>query len=425
MEKRKVVVWAAVLLMVVCAWVGTMGASSSRDGAGEEGVATASLGGKIGPDVIVGELNGVSHYGSIDGIEAYAVGTTSCNKGDDDLQWVSNTNRHPVIAQNLFRIKDGRMTQIGQSWLKHGFLALAQNECNLGCQNPGTGSLLGVGCSDPYTSGLNGSQGGLGPRYQVNAATGNFSYPFDTANQTGNTIYKRLQVKSGDVDPASNSGAKFFVEGHYVTPDDAEAGNQNNNASYREVDVQNDLDLTFAGPTVRELPAIHAWQAEDPSVAIENVDVPNDGRFIVATKVTDQGGGIWRYEYAVHNLNSHRSGASFSVPMAAGTAISNIGFHDVPYHSGEPYDNEDWGSEVGVDSITWRIAGVFNDDFESGNTNAWGAANIEETANAIRWGTMYNFWFDADRAPSSSNGTIGLLRSGTPASVTFSTQAPQ
>ena len=413
------------LLIAAVAWVGTMGASDSQSEAVEVGDSTESLGGKIGPDVIVGELNGISHYGTVGDITAYAVGTTSCNIGDDTLQWVSSTNRHPVIAQNLFRIKDGRMTQIGQSWLKHGFLALAQNACGLGCQDPGSGSLLGIGCSDPYSSGLNGSQGGLGPRYEVNAATGNFAYPFAFDNQTGNTIYKRLQVHVDDVTPALNSGAKYFVEGHYVTPDDAESGNQNNNASYREVTVQPDLDLTFAASTVRELPAIHAWQAADGSVAIENVDVPSDGRFVVATKVSDNGDGTWRYEYAIHNLNSHRSAASFSVPITPGTAITNIGFHDVPYHSGEPYDGADWKNEVANDSVTWSLGGVFTDDFESGTTAAWGVDAIEETANAIRWGTMYNFWFDADQSPGAVNGSIGLLRAGSPDSVSFPTQAPQ
>ena len=32
----------------------------------------------------------------------------------------------------------------------------------ISCQHPGSGSLLGVGCSDPYGSGLNGDQDGAG-----------------------------------------------------------------------------------------------------------------------------------------------------------------------------------------------------------------------------------------------------------------------
>ena len=90
---------------------------------------------QIGPNVIVGDLNGVANYAAIGGIDAFAVGTTSCNVGDADLDWVSGNNLHPVIGQHAFRMKDGRFEQIGQSWLKHGFLALSQTLCD-SCPNP-------------------------------------------------------------------------------------------------------------------------------------------------------------------------------------------------------------------------------------------------------------------------------------------------
>ena len=189
-----------------------------------------------GVDVIVGDLMDVSNYSSLNGIEAFAVGTTSCNIGDQNLLWVAGTNQHPVIGQNMYRLKDGRLEQIGQSWLKHGFTALTENICGCGCNGQG-GSVLGVGCSDPYCCGLNGQQSGLGPRSEVNAHTGIFNYPFTHGDQgsTGDSTYKRLQVAISDLDPAQDGGGTYFVEGHYVTQDDAAAGNQDNNASYRQV----------------------------------------------------------------------------------------------------------------------------------------------------------------------------------------------
>ena len=105
----------------------------------------------VGPDVIVGELVGVTNYSSNGGIEAFAIGTTSCNIGDEELLWIANSNQHPVIGQNLFRLKGGRFEQVGQAWLKHGFTALQQNACGCGCNPSGTGTRLGVGCSDPYS----------------------------------------------------------------------------------------------------------------------------------------------------------------------------------------------------------------------------------------------------------------------------------
>ncbi len=386
--------------------------------------------GPIGPDVIVGDLHQTRHWGSVDDITAYSVGTVSCNAGDQTLLWVADSNQHPVIGQNMYRWKDGRLEQIGQSWLKHGFTALAQNACGLGCQNPGTGSLLGIGCSDPYSANLNGDQdgfgaGGLGPRFEVNAATGFFEWPYTFQGLDGDTIYKRLQVHNDDLDPAQNAGARYFVEGQYVAPDDAAAGNQNNNASYREVTVAADFDLSFAGSTQQEMAAIEAWAAVEPSVDLKPIDVPADGRMTLATRTSDNGDGTWRYEYAIHNLNSHRSAASFTVRFTPGTTLTDIGFHDVPYHSGEPYDGADWGATVdtATGNITWRIASLFIDGFESGDTSAWGGGAGED-ANALRWGTMYNFWFDADRGPASDTATIGLFRPGSPASVAAGTMSP-
>ena len=82
--------------------------------------------GNIGPDVIVGDMPNTANWGTSGGFRSYSVATTSCNIGDETLEWISNNNRHPVISQNLFRVSNGRIEQLGQSWLKHGFFALSQ-----------------------------------------------------------------------------------------------------------------------------------------------------------------------------------------------------------------------------------------------------------------------------------------------------------
>ena len=204
------------------------------EGGGIAGGCTPST----GPDVIVGDLimdsSTLTKWGTVGSITAYSFGTISCNIGSANLQWQSSTNQHPVIAENLYRLKNGRFEQIGMSWLKHGFSALTQNLCCT-CQNPGSSQLLGVGCSDPYGAGLNGDQdgfggcggacGGLGPRFQVNATTGAYTFPYVAAGMAGDAIYKRLQVHNSDVDPAQNAGALYYAEGQYVTPDDAASAN--------------------------------------------------------------------------------------------------------------------------------------------------------------------------------------------------------
>ncbi|MEM7166523.1 MAG: hypothetical protein AAF581_13740 [Planctomycetota bacterium] len=360
-----------------------------------------------GPDVIVGELTGPGNYGNAGGYHAYSVGTTSCNQGDQTLQWIAGTNEHPVIAQHLYRLKDGKFEQIGISWLKHGFTALQGNACALGCTPSGSGSFLGIGCSDPYGAGLNASQGN-GPRSEINATTGIFPYPYVLDPPVTDTTSRRIRVPSADVDPAQNAGALYFLEGQYVAPDDAAALNHHNNASYRQVQVANgSFALSFTGPTVRELPAIEAWGAADPTVVIENLYV-DGGRFLLGTKVTDLGSGFWQYEYALQNLNSDRSAGAFTIPVPSGVVAQSIGFHDVEYHSGEPYSGTDWVATQNTNDISWAT--------EPHATNV--------NANALRWGTLYNFRFVASSAPVSALATVGLFKPGTPTTAVVPTLAP-
>ncbi|MHC4219445.1 MAG: hypothetical protein ACYSU7_13445 [Planctomycetota bacterium] len=282
----------------------------------------------IGPDVIVGDLSSISKFGTVGTITGYAIGTESCNIGNQPLEWDQDTNQHPVIGQNLYRLKDGRFEQIGMSWLKHGFAALTLSLC-CSCQNPGTSQLLGVGCSDPYGASLNGDQngfpcgggltcGGLGPRSEVNASTGIYAFPYGSAGLSGDAIYKRLQVQNDDVDPAQNTGALYYGEGHYVAQDDAAWGNHFNNASYEQALVGSfsggGWNLGLTGSTTRETAAIYAWQDNDPLVVIESINDSGKGRFHLGYRVTDNGDGTWHYEYALHNLNSHRSAREFIVP---------------------------------------------------------------------------------------------------------------
>ncbi len=365
-----------------------------------------------GPDVIVGDLPSVAHYGAIGGIRAYSVGTTSCNIGDEDLLWIANNNQHPVIGQNMYRIVDGRIDQIGISWLKHGFVALTQSLCDT-CNGNG-GSVLGVGCSDPYGAGLNGSQSGLGPRFEVNAFTGAYPYPFSNPNgSTGNAIFKRLQVPQADLDVP---GARFFVEGHYVTADDALAGNGYNNASYRRVRKNADNSMTTQGQTFRERPGIYAWKdhglesnTPDPDVTIISVDVPGDGRFHIGYKTVDNNDGTWTYTYAIMNLNSNRDGGALRIPIGSAATSTDLYFNSPHYHSGEPYDNADWVFQHNGDSIEWRTPETYA---QNPNTNA------------LSWGTMDTFQFTSDGPPENGTITLDLFKPGIGDSITFTGPVP-
>jgi hypothetical protein len=159
--------------------------------------------------------------------------------------------------------------------------------------------------------------------------------------------------------------------------------------------------------------AIRAWKDTDPSVRETDAQVPGEGLFILAAKVTDLGTGFFHYEYALQNLNSDRSGGSFAVPLPDGVIIENVGFHDVDYHdgdgpSGQNWDGTDWPATVEVGKITWA-------------TTPYG---IDPEANALRWSTLYNFRFDANIGPDDSTVTLGLFKPGIPSQIGIPTIGP-
>ncbi len=372
-----------------------------------------------GPDVTVYDLSDTNNYGVSAGVRGYAVGTRSCNIGSKALNWCdenggcgegTTSHDHPVIAQNMYRLKDGRFEQIGASWLKHGFLSTNSTTAGCGngqCVQPPLGdSQLGVGCTDPYGSGLNGSRP-LGRRSEVNPTTGAYPFPYGGGGSTAVVWNQRMAVAEADLEASANPGATYYIEGHYIAPDDALAGNGLNNASYRRVTINpGNFNLVMAAATVRERSAIEVWPTVDPTVELIQVDTPSTPvqRFHVARKVTDLGGGVWHYEYAVHNMNSSRSADRLLVEFAEGTTFANLGFHDVNSHSNEPYDTTDWESSTTGTTISWSTP------FFTPSQNS----------NALRWATMYSFWFDANRPPHEIlSHRLGLFEVGSPDELVF------
>ena len=369
----------------------------------------------IGPDVIVSKLESIALWGNSGDIGGYSISTTSCNIGDELLEWLDyvpgtndELNRHPVIAQNFYRLKDGRFEQIGMSWVKHGFYAADANEplgACLGCTPVNDGDYLYPGCSDTYSTVNNGSQYWLGPRSEINATTGEYPYPhfLHWRTTSSDPTFKRLQVHNDDLDPAMNAGARYYAESEYISVDEQPWGTDDNNSSWREFTVNGPLsggfDLSYIGTidTIRqEEYGVQAWKEADANVEIVIVDIPNDGRVVIGYLVTDNLDGTWTYEYAINNYNSDRSICRVSVPVEC-SVITGIGFHDVDYHSGEPFDGTDWPGAESANVVTWETT----EDFAT-NPNA----------NALRWGTLYNYRFTSDLPPTAGDLELGLFKPG-------------
>jgi len=247
--------------------------------------AGSAIAGTVGPDVIVGTLPQVQRFGQVSGVTGYSIATTSCNIGDTVLEWNPNTNIHPVISQSISRVAPAgdngtKIEMLGISWLKHGFCALQGTVCG-SCMSAGGGcpTRLGVGCSDPYSSSLNGQQSNLGLPADVDAHRGFYQMPFTGRGQTSSVrTYKRIPVATADLDPSLNPGATFFGAGQYVQSQDSSFGNQDNNASYRQITVgsinSNGPILSLTGSTFREMPVIFGWKRMDSSVTILPISIP-------------------------------------------------------------------------------------------------------------------------------------------------------
>jgi len=388
-----------------------------------------------GPDVIVGELLDFVQMdnGVVNGQVGLALGTDACNKGTENVDWIAlPSNDHPFIPQNLYRMSGGatnneRFEQIGQSWGKHAFAAASSNTCNFGCNGVG-GDHLGSGCSDAYGAGLNGAQDLIGSRAWVNPFTGNF--PGNPANDhTGHNhdaTAHRILVNVTDLSTAQNPGATYFAEAEYIVPHEgtwcqshSDQCNMYNNASYKQftvVGVNPPFSFNPAGSTQREKPAIKAWT--DATVNQVEPDHGRDGIWFMGYKVTGPNAGVWHYEYALYNQNLDRAIQSFSMPLGPGVNISNIGFHAPPQHPGFAHDGTQ--GDAGYSSTPWT------NDYQPGNTFiTWNCETIAQNANAnaIRFGTLYNFRFDADQPPQTTDATVGFFKTGSP--MTVEIQAPQ
>jgi hypothetical protein len=387
-----------------------------------------------GPDVIVGDLNGLAQFGSAGTQVGLAVGTDSCNAGIENLNWFALPNNdHPVIPQNLYRMRGGtdnneRFEQIGQSSVKHAFTALTQNICGFGCNGVG-GSQLGSGCSDPYSAGLNAGPN-LGSRAWINPFTGFFprgdsgTPPNNHSGHTHNGVSHRILVEVNDLNTTLNPGATYFAEAQYVTKHEYDWCQQHpgqcnmyNNASYRRYNVSGTTNFTFsaAASTVRTQPAIMAWTGA--TVTQIQPDPGNDGIAFVAYKVTNIGENLWHYEYAIYNQNLDRGIQSFQVPNGCGIGFFNIGFHAPPQHPG--WADDGTLGNTGFSSAPW------SPNITSGALT-WSTETFaqNQNANAIRWGTMYNFRFDSYRPPQNEFAVINFFKTGVPIAVPIQGPAP-
>jgi hypothetical protein len=390
-----------------------------------------------GPDIIVGDLLSLLQLdsGAVGGFVGISLGTDACNQGTIDVDWFQlPSNDHPFIPQNFYRMSGGatnneRFEQIGQSWGKHAFFAASSNDCGFGC-NGVNAEHLGSGCSDVYGAGLNGDQFGIGSRAWVNPFTGNFpsgNTSDDHSGHSHNATSHRILVNVNDLDTTLNQGATYFAEAEYIVPHEGtwcqshpDQCNMYNNASYRRYTVSggpSTFSFQQAGATVQKQPAVIAWTGAN-GATVNQIEPAHgtDGIWFMGYKITGPVAGVWHYEYVLYNQNLDRAIQSFSVPIGAGVNVTNIGFHAPPQHPGFAHDGT--VGDAGYSSTPWAV------DTTDPTSITWSTETFatNQNANAIRYGTLYNFRFDADQGPNPTTATVGYFKTGSPMGVSI--QAP-
>ncbi len=355
-----------------------------------------------GPDVVVGFIEGGQEFARLGtGELAVTTGTNSCNAGDQTLSWRELPDpAHPVIAVNLYRAKDGRFSQLGASWVKHGYFATNRNDCvdieGVPTCQPGMGDELGPGCSDLYAAALNANPERLGPRGRINPSSGVFDGATAQQSLPGSpTISNAEKVIVVSPEELSVPGARYFIEAQYVSADDAQAGNARNNVTFKEFapyDGSPIFIIRYVAPEQRGQPAISAWEgAKLSEIAVE--ESGHNATMFVASKASPLPDGTYRYDYVLYNMNSDRGVRSLLLNDVS--KADNPEF-SAPSTRGEPWSNVEWTPKQEADAFVWST--------EDHNANP--------NANALRWGNAYSFSFVAATAPVDGTATLEFFKPG-------------
>jgi hypothetical protein len=359
----------------------------------------------------VANIAEIAHDGTYPGgTAALSLATTACNVGDTDVPWhAPMAEDHPTIAMALYRSLNGRLEQVGVSWMKHGFYALSNNDCSV-CQDHSDGTYLGIACSDTYGISNNSDRTYLGPRKEVNAYKGTWTCTGshfsgglpDCIRRHGSTGHGPLdhRLVALDADLAL-PGATYYYEGYYVVADDIDRSN--NIGSKICTMTWNGSVWNFSTPTVDNPlvvgPTINRFGELRSQVPVG----AGDGDVILAVQTTDLGAGRYHYEYALFNFNSDRQIRSLTIPIGADSSITNIGFHD-----SDPDPTNDWQVTIENGTIRWET-----DTYQN-----------NPDANALGFGLMYNFRFDSSQPPTSEPALLGVFKPGGPTDVSAGTLGP-
>lgn len=358
-------------------------------------LATVALSPLGGPEIVAHDLPSFVGYASSNGERAFSAGAVWCNLGQAPAAWEGSSANHPISVLNLVRVENGVLRHLGASWASHQVCALQTAIC-ASCTPAGSGCApaLGVGCSTSSTASSLGVQTQMSRRSDVNPSTGAFPFPFAAGSPSG-SLERRCRAAIADIDPALHPNAIYAFELVTIHPSEGDASAR---CVTRRVTTASMLGTPLPqGPANEGSTAIDLWAALVPGVVVSETNAEGDGRVLVASAVTEIGRGLYRYDYAIENIDSHDAIESVRLALPPNATASDATWHAPAPHSGEPTSSTPWTIELSAREIAW--AGERFVD----NPNA----------NALRWGTTASLSVVVNRPPASGSLSLTRFRSAT------------
>lgn len=336
--------------------------------------------------------------------------TTACNLGTVTVPWRDGDSTtpmgddHPWIVFLVTRYDGQRMVQVSdRSFAKAGFNVFAGNVCGQCSSCPGgTCNFLAPGCSDTYSVSTNGNNYFLAPPDEIEPFEVTWdpygthfdrgeppvAPPFDTdgirsltqgmVNALG-PVAHRVRVHDREFD---HPGATFWFQGYYVVQGEPEAARANNLGTRQVVPTWNGTKWGLAASGSLALGSVlQRWPGAMVTSATNGT---SDGRVFVAASVTGPTGGLFHYEYALHNRDNARAVRAFRLPLCAAAQLSGFEFRDI---DGDP-------------ATDWTLARVGDE------------LVVSTTSDPLRWNTLYNIAFDSDALPGPGAALLEAFDAG-------------
>ena len=381
---------------------------------------------------------------STDHYAVFSPDTSLLNVGSATVPWHKmftgpfapyGNDQHPFLIWNLYRSNaDGSLRQLAASGVKHAFNTINKT---CGCSDSQNNYPT---CEDSYSNYSNDiaatqTPNYLGPRSEIIPALAKFGRcksVFDpnclgTQDANGGAqddFQYRVVVAEREISASLQPGASYYFEYWYIVRDQVDIYNA---MGYRPITFSKNAQGLWSALPVLDLngvpifvngPVINKWvNPASPSAGTMNQELlTSEGRARIAVTTTALGAGLYRYNYAVMNLDFSRavidavhpnepnlhvlSSDGFSalnIPISAGATISNARFDDTDDDAGN-----DWTVTQTANALHWQAP----------------------STHPLNWGTLYHFAFTANRAPLPARVDLAIATTGSPMSYPTTTLAP-